>query len=169
MKQFTSLHNHDRYSMLDGLRPPEEFLTKAKEIGMTAYAQTNHGSMSGFFEFYDAAKKIGIKPIFGVEAYFVNNKLKKGEKVEVDGKEKTVYEKPRHIVLLAKNIKGYKKLLKAQYHACKDGFYYRPRIDWDVLKELAGDVIVSSACSAGIIAAPIGNKNIQEAKEVDCL
>jgi len=141
-KNYTSLHNHDTFSVLDGMYRPDVYIKKAKEMGMTAYAQTNHGSMSGFFEFYDACKEHEVKPIFGVEAYFVDDKTIKDKE----------HRKSKHIILLAKNKKGYLALLKLQFYAVKDGFYYRPRIDWKDLELLQGDVIVSSACINGMIA-----------------
>jgi DNA polymerase-3 subunit alpha len=132
---------------MDGMYKPVAYLEKAKSLGMTAFAQTNHGNMSGAFEFYDAAKQVGIKPILGVEAYFVNDNQVKGKEAE----------KNKHIILLAKNEVGFRKLLKAQYFAAKEGLYYRPRIDWKVLETLKGDVIVSSACISGVIARYINN------------
>jgi len=154
MKNFVSLHNHDTFSVQDGLSRPIKFLRKAKDMGMTAFAQTNHGSMSGFFELYDAAKEVGIKPIFGTEGYFVDNN-------EVRGKDS---EKPKHIIVLAKNKEGYKKLLKAQFDAVKKGFYYRPRFDWHTLYQLKGDVIVLSACIGGIVAKYVNEDDMYMAE-----
>jgi len=152
VQKYISLHNHDTYSIKDGLYKPTDFLTRAKELGATAYAQTNHGTMAGVFDFYDSCQATGIKPILGVEAYFVDDKTSK--------------DKPYHILLLAKNLLGYKALLKAQYDACKLGFYYKPRIDWNDLKEMRGNVIVSSACISGVVAKPLVNKDMDRVKMV---
>jgi DNA polymerase-3 subunit alpha len=119
-----------------------------RERGCTAFSQTNHGNMSGVFDFYDSAHKFGIKPIIGMEAYFCEDKTSK--------------EKPTHIILLAKNLLGYKALLKSLYDSVKYGFYYRPRIDWKNLQEMSGNIIVSSACSGGIIAKNLDNPKLDE-------
>lgn len=150
MKSWVSIHNHDTYSLMDAIFYPKDYLQKAKQMGANAYAQTNHGTMSGCFDFYDNANKIGIKPILGQEAYFVDDKSSK--------------DKPTHIILLAKNKKGYESLLKAQYDGSKSGFYYKPRIDWSDLKQMSGNVICSTACSGGVIAKPMMDKTYEQDK-----
>jgi DNA polymerase-3 subunit alpha len=152
MKNYVSLHNHDTYSIKDGLYYPKDYINHVKLNGMTAFAQTNHGTMAGVFDFYDTAKKLEIKPILGMEGYFVEDKL-------IKEKEK---ENKYHIILLAKNYNGYKSLLKATYNAAKYGFYNKPRIDWTDLNEMKGNVICTSACSSGIIA-----KNLNNEKKLD--
>jgi len=154
MNNYVSLHNHTTFSLLDGLYWPRKYVERAKELGMTSYAITDHGTMSGVFDFYDSCEELNIKPILGVEAYFTDNKSIKNEK-----------SKYYHIILLAKNYEGYKSLLKAQYKASSEGFYYKPRIDWEDLKEMIGNVIVCSACSSGIIASHIINKDINKAEQ----
>jgi len=145
MEKYVSLHNHDTYSLKDGMYKPIKYLEKVKEMGGIAYAQTNHGTLAGVFDYYDACKQSGLKPIIGIEAYFVDDK--------------TTKDKPYHILLLAKNYDGYRALLKAQYDANKNGFYYRPRIDWNNLEQMGGNVICSTACSSGIIAKPLLEKD----------
>jgi DNA polymerase-3 subunit alpha len=150
LHKFVSLHNHDYYSIKDGIPSPIEYLTKAKEMGSVAFAQTNHGNMSGVFDFVDSANKVGIKPILGMEGYFVEDK---------NIKDKTK-ENRQHIILLAKNLQGYKTLLKSLYDSMKFGFYYKPRIDFTDLQQMSGNVIISSACSGGIIAKNLDNPNL---------
>lgn len=159
MEKYVSLHTHDTFSLKDGMYKPIKYAEKVKEMGGLTYAQTNHGSLAGVFDYYDACKRFELKPIIGVEGYFVNDK--------------TTKDKPCHIVLLAKNLEGYKSLLKAQYDANKNGFYRRPRIDWKNLEDMAGNVIVSTACSSGIIAKPLlagdndtVEKNIKRLKDI---
>lgn len=151
MKNYVSLHNHDTFSVKDGLYKPIKYLEKVKEMGGEAFAQTNHGTLAGVFDFFNACKYMKIKPIIGAEFYFVDDK--------------TTKDKPSHIILLAKNYEGYKSLLKAQYYSNKNGFYYKPRIDWSNLGEMSGNVVVMSACSSGIIAKPLLNGNIKKAEE----
>jgi DNA polymerase-3 subunit alpha len=151
---YVPLHNHSTFSFLDGLFWPKQYIEKAKELGMKAYALTDHGTMSGIFEFYDACKEFKIKPIIGVEAYFTEDKLVKDKNIKYS-----------HIILLAKNKKGYEILLESQYDALKNGFYYKPRIDWSNLEKMIGNVIVMTACSGGIIARYIKEDNMEKAEE----
>lgn len=152
MKKFVSLHNHTTYSIKDGLYKPGDYIKKVQELGGTAYALTDHGTMAGCFDFYDSCKKLDIKPLLGLEAYFVDDKKTK--------------DKPQHILLLAKNLQGYKSLLKAQYDSCKNGFYFKPRIDWSNLQEMSHNVICSTACSGGVVAKPFIEKDMDRVKMV---
>jgi len=149
---YVPLHTHDTFSILDGMYKPKDYLLKAKELGMQAYAETNHGTMAGVFEFVDAAAEVGIKPIIGVEAYLADDKTVKDKSMKYS-----------HIILLAKNKAGYDALLEAQYVACNEGFYYRPRIDWRDLEKMQGNVIVSSACIGGIVSRFIQEKDPDQA------
>src|ERR1017187_6695941 len=114
MHRYVSLHNHDCYSIKDALAYPIDYLKIVKERGMKSFSQNNHGSMAGCFDFYDSAKEQGIKPILGGEFYFVEDKLIKSKETESRD----------HIILQAKNKKGYEKLLKLQYTSSILGFYY---------------------------------------------
>ena len=119
---FVHLHNHSHYSLLDGLTKLDEMINYAKEQGSPAIALTDHGSMYGAIEFYQKAKKAGIKPIIGVETY-----LAPGSRFDKNTREDA---RNFHLLLLAKNEIGYKNLIKLVSIAHIEGFYYKPRIDW---------------------------------------
>jgi DNA polymerase-3 subunit alpha len=141
MTDFTHLHVHSHYSLLDGLGSPERLLARAKELGMTSLALTDHGAMYGTIEFYEAAQKIGIKPIIGVETYIAPRRY--------TDKTAQVDTRPYHLVLLAKNYEGYKNLLFLTSEAHTKGYYYKPRVDKHLLKKYASNLIGLSACLAG--------------------
>jgi len=122
---FVHLHTHSHYSLLDGLSKIDGLVAKAKEYGMPALALTDHGVMYGLIEFYQKAKKAGIKPILGVETYVARN----GH----TNKRPRIDDSPYHLVLLAKDNIGYKNLIKLITIAHLDGFYYKPRIDYELL------------------------------------
>ena len=138
---FVHLHVHSHYSLLDGLIKIDDLITRAKECGMDALALTDHGTMYGAIEFYQKAKKAGIKPIIGVEAYVAKRgHLKKTPKLDSN---------PYHLVLLAKNQKGYKNLSKLTTIAHLKGHYYKPRIDKELLKKYSEGLIALSSCMRG--------------------
>lgn len=143
--KFVPLHVHSHYSLLDGLAKVEDIVNKAKEDGMEAVALTDHGVMHGAIEFYQQCKDVGIKPIIGVEAYLVNDRKRK-EKAE---------EERFHVILLAENNVGYKNLIKLTSLAHLEGFYYKPRIDWDILKKYNEGLICLTACLQGEIPRSI--------------
>ncbi|TRX71034.1 DNA polymerase III subunit alpha [Carboxylicivirga sp. M1479] len=154
---FVHLHVHSQYSILDGAAKTTAIAAKAKEDGMPAVALTDHGSMFGIKEFHVACTKADIKPIIGVEAYVAKRgHLRKDDKTDASG---------HHIILLAKNYKGYQNLLKMTSIAHTDGMYYKPRIDKDLLEKYHEDVIVSSACLGGEVAQNIMAGNLEKAKE----
>jgi len=141
MQQFTHLHVHTQYSLLDGAADINGLMKKVKETGMTALAITDHGNMFGVKSFYDAAKKAGVKPILGCEVYVAKrDRFTKKEKIDRSG---------NHLILLAKNKTGYHNLIKMVSKGFLEGFYYKPRIDFDLLKEYHEGIIASSACLAG--------------------
>lgn len=142
-KQFVHLHVHSHYSLLDGLTQLTELVQTAKEQGAPAVALTDHGSMYGAIEFYQKCKKEGIKPIVGVETYLAPNSLASKQTRE----DASNY----HLLLLAKNYTGYKNLLKMVSVAHMEGYYYKPRIDWELLKQHAEGLIACSACLGGEI------------------
>lgn len=154
---FVHLHNHSHYSLLDGLTKLDEMINFAKEQGSPALALTDHGTMYGVIEFYQKAKKAGIKPIIGVEAYLAPNS-RHDKNTREDARN-------RHLVLLAKNETGYKNLIKLTSIAHLEGFYYKPRIDWEVLQEHHEGLIALSACLAGEIPRLINAGKIKEAEK----
>ena len=157
MTPFTHLHVHSQYSILDGAASIKGLVAKAKGDGMTALALTDHGMMFGIKDFYDTCRKEGIKPILGCETYVASRTIKdKSDKVDRSGE---------HLILLAKNLKGYRNLVKLISIASTEGFYYKPRIDKKVLEKYSEGLIVSSACLGGEVAQNIMKGNIGEAEE----
>jgi len=152
---FTHLHVHSHYSLLDGLTLPEQLLKQAKEMGLDALALTDHGVMYGAIEFYSLAKKMGIKPIIGCEVYLAPRSLT-DKTPKVDAK---LY----HLVLLAKNKTGYENLLKLVTIGELDGFYYKPRIDKEVLKKHSDGLIALSACAKGEISSALLAEDFKKA------
>ena len=154
---FVHLHNHSHYSLLDGLTKIDEMVNFAKEQGSPAVALTDHGSMYGVIEFYQKAKKAGIKPIIGVETYLApNSRFDKNTREDGRG---------YHLLLLAKNKTGYQNLIKLVSAAHLEGFYYKPRIDWELLEKYHEGLIASTACLAGEIPRLIVADKLEEAKK----
>lgn len=139
--KYTHLHVHTEYSLLDGSARIKKLVQRAKELNMDSLAITDHGVMYGVIDFYKACKEVGIKPIIGCEIYITSGSLYKKE----GGSDSRNY----HLVLLAKNNDGYKKLTKIVSTAFVDGFYYKPRADYELLREHSGDLIGLSACLGG--------------------
>jgi len=163
--QFTHLHLHTEYSLLDGANKIKALAKKVKEQGMTSVAMTDHGNMFGTIDFYNTMKKEGIKPIIGMEAY-VHNQEELGDK--------SVRQR-FHLCLYAKNEVGYKNLMYLSSQAYINGFYYYPRINWDLLKDNSEGLICSSACLQGEVNwnlnlsernLKFGAKGYDEAKRV---
>lgn len=161
---FIHLHNHTHYSLLDGACTVDSLITAAKENSMSALAITDHGVMYGVIEFYKKAKQANIKPIIGCEAYIITRgKCTEKEKniIEKSGKKKHYH----HLILLAKNEIGYRNLSMISSIGHTEGFYYKPRIDLDVLKKYSDGLIATSACLSGVVAAHLVNGNYALAKE----
>ena len=157
MSKFTHLHVHSHYSLLDGLAKIDDLLARAKELNMDTLALTDHGNLYGAIEFYKKAKKAGIKPILGVEAYIApHSRFDKRPKVD---------DARYHLVLLAKNITGWKNIMKLVTLSNLEGFYYKPRIDKEILKEHKEGIICLSGCFSGEIANSIIHKDIPHAVE----
>ncbi len=156
--QFTHLHVHSYYSILDGAASPKKLLKKAKDDGMTALALTDHGNMFGIKDFYNEAKKAGIKPILGCEAYMSPDRFEKESKAT--GKRDYF-----HIILLAKNSTGYKNLIKLISYSWIEGFYYKPRIDNELLEKYHEGIIASSACIGGEIPQAILKNELEKAEQ----
>jgi len=155
MADFVHLHTHTEFSLLDGLSSVKALATYAKELGMSALAITDHGTMFGVVDFYKACKAAEIKPIIGVEAYIAQN-----SRFDRDHNEK-----PYHLVLLAQNQTGYQNLLKLVSIAQLEGFYYKPRIDKDVLVQYGDGLIVLTACAQGEIPQLLYQGQIDQARE----
>ena len=141
---FTHLHSHTSYSLLDGAGNVKKMIAEAKRLGMDSLAITDHGNMYGVLDFYSQAKKQGIKPIVGIEAYVAPQSRKLHKAVEGESHS-------YHLVLLAKNEQGFKNLIKLSSSSFLEGFYYRPRIDKEILKQYSEGLIALSACMKGEI------------------
>ena len=139
---FTHLHVHTEYSLLDGSNKIKEYVKRVKELGMDSAAITDHGVMYGVIDFYKACKAEGINPILGCEVYVApNSRFDK----ELTGGEDRYY----HLVLLAENNEGYQNLMKIVSKGFVDGYYYKPRVDMEVLQQYHSGIIALSACLAG--------------------
>lgn len=150
IKNFVHLHLHTEYSLLDGVGKIDDYLDRAKELGMQAIAITDHGNLFGALEFYKKARKKGIKPIIGIEAYVCENNM--------EDKEGRNF----HLILLAKDNTGYKNLLKISSESFIRGFYYKPRVDKKFLKEHSDGIIALSACMQGEISRRILDMETEE-------
>lgn len=155
--QFCHLHVHTQYSILDGAANIPVLISKAVEDGMRAIAITDHGNMFGAKIFHNEARKRGIKPILGVEAYVSKRSRFSKEDKNLDGND--------HLILLAKSNLGYKNLIKIVSKGYTEGFYYKPRIDFELLKEYHEDIIVTSACLGGVIPQAIMKQSVDEAEK----
>jgi DNA polymerase-3 subunit alpha len=152
---FTHLHNHTEYSLLDGLSRVEPIVQRARELGMEALAITDHGGLYGAIEFYLECKKAGIKPIIGLEAYLAQES--RHSKGPAD-------KSPYHLLLLARNTEGYGNLIQLTTKAHLEGFYYKPRVDKDLLKEHSAGLIALSGCPTAEVPRLIIEGRIEEAK-----
>lgn len=154
---FVHLHNHSHYSLLDGLTKIDELISRAKEEGSNAVALTDHGVLYGAIEFYQKCRKAGVKPIIGYEAYVAPNS-RFDKHTRADGKS-------FHLLLLAKNKTGYDNLIKLVSAAHLEGFYYKPRIDWELLQQHHEGLIACSACLGGEIPHLILAGELEKAKK----
>ncbi len=156
-KDFTHLHVHTEYSLLDGFSRLDKLISRAKELGMESIAITDHGCMFGAVDFYKKAKKAGVKPIIGCEVYTASRGLR--------DKDPNYDKRYGHLVLLAQNMTGYKNLIKLVSTSYVEGFYYKPRVDIEELKKHSEGIIALSACLAGDVSNNILNRNYEKAKE----
>ena len=156
--EFTHLHVHTEYSLLDGSNKIKEYVARVKELGMDSAAITDHGVMYGVIDFYREAKKNGIKPILGCEVYVApNSRFDR----EITGGEDRYY----HLVLLAENNTGYSNLMKIVSKGFVDGYYYKPRVDKSLLREYHEGIIALSACLAGEVPRYISKGLYDNAKK----
>ncbi len=156
-KGFTHLHLHSQYSLLDGAISFERLFARCKELGMDSVAVTDHGNMFGAVEFYTKALASNIKPIIGIEAYIAPNS-------RLDRTKTSISDAAYHLVLLAQNNTGYQNLLKLATVGYTEGFYYRPRIDKQILAELNEGLIACSACPKGELAMQLANGDAKAAQ-----
>ena len=157
LRPFTHLHVHTEYSLLDGSAKIKELIARAKELNMDSIAITDHGAMYGVIDFYKEAKAQGIKPVIGCEVYVASKSR--------FSKENTGFNYC-HLVLIAENNEGYQNLIKLVSYGFIEGFYYKPRIDIELLKKYHKGIIASSACLAGPVARNILQVSYEKAKEV---
>lgn len=147
MADFVHLHNHSEYSLLDGLQKTKDMVAYAKSLGMKALAITDHGNLYGAIKFYSACKAADIKPIIGCEVYVAKRSLR--------DKEAGVDKDYNHLILLAENETGYKNLMKIVSVSWLEGFYYKPRVDLELLERYHEGLICLSACVNGFVTNPL--------------
>ena len=174
MVKFTHLHTHSHYSLLDGLAKIDDLIERAKELGMDSLALTDHGNLYGSIEFYKKATKAGIKPILGMEAYVAlgsrhdrqlnktQNNNPDDESMNSGGRQKENY---HHLTLLCENEEGWKNLIKLSSKSHLEGFYYKPRVDKEILREHAKGLIALSGCVGAEIPQLILNNQLQKAED----
>lgn len=160
-KDFVHLHVHSDYSLLDGLSKAKAIAPRVKELGMKTIALTDHGTMYGTIKFYNSCRQVGIKPIIGCEVYLAPKSMTE----KIGG----INLMPHHLILLAKNFIGYQNLMKLVTEAHLTGFYYKPRIDFDLLKKHSQGLVATSACLHGLIPSLLlqerDNEAAKKAKE----
>ena len=159
---YAGLHVHTHYSLFDGIATPQEYVDRAVALGMPAIAITDHGSLSGHREMYRAAKEAGIKPILGIEGYITKDRLLHEDKKEKNDPLDLNY---NHLIILAKNAKGLENLNKLNELAWTEGFYKKPRIDWEILEQYKEGLIITSGCLSGVLAKAIEAGELAYAKE----
>jgi DNA polymerase III subunit alpha len=157
-KNFTHLHTHSHYSLLDGLGKIPDIVGKAKKLGMEAIGLTDHGNLYGAIEFYQTCIDEGIKPIIGMEGYIAPNKRTQ-KRARIDAN-------PYHITMLAVTNEGYKNLIKISSDAFTKGYYYKPRTDYEFLREHSKGIIALSGCVNGHIPRELISGNMDTAKEI---
>ena len=150
---FVHLHVHSEYSLLDGFSNIPKMVKRAKELGMPALGLTDHGTMFGVIDFYNAATKEGIKPIIGVESYMAARGM--------HDRDSQLDKTSSHLLLLAENETGYRNLLKIASASQLEGFYYRPRIDHEFLAQHAEGLICTSGCMSAEIPRLIRDEKIE--------
>src|SRR5260221_3925386 len=165
MPEFIHLHNHSHLSLLDGAATIDGLVQAAVENKMPAVALTDHGVMFGAIEFYKTARKAGIKPIIGCEVYIVTRGSRFDKEVNAqsvkEGRGRGIY---HHLVLLAKNLTGYHNLIKLVSLGFTEGFYYKPRIDIELLRKYSEGLVALSACPSGVVAHHLVDGHFDDAR-----
>jgi DNA polymerase-3 subunit alpha len=156
---FVHLHVHTHYSLLDGACRVDKLVKRVKELGMDSIAITDHGCMFGVIEFFNECKKEGIKPILGMEAY-----MAPGDRRERSTPGGNAGEAAYHLLLLAENLEGYKNLIRLSSLAYKEGFYYKPRIDKEILRQYSKGLIATSACLGGEVCSAFMKRDAKVAR-----
>ena len=159
---YVGLHVHTHYSLFDGVATPEEYIDRAVDLGMQAIAITDHGTLSGHRELYRGAKAKNVKPILGVEGYMCQDRFDTRDKSERDGQLDLIY---NHIVLLAKNKVGLENLNKINEIAWTEGYYKKPRFDFEILKQYSEGIIVTSACPSSVLVKALEENAFAVAKK----
>jgi len=158
---YAPLHVHTHYSLFDGIATPQEYVDRAVSIGMTSISITDHGSLSGHREMYRAAKTAGIKPILGVEGYICKDRFDHEEKDKTD----LINLNYNHLIILAKNAQGLENLNKLNELAWTEGFFKKPRMDWEILAKYKEGLVITSGCLSGFLCKAIEADNLAVAKE----
>ena len=156
--KFVHLHVHTEYSLLDGFSRLKKLINRCKELNMDSIAITDHGCMFGVIDFYKEAKKAGIKPIIGCEVYTAARSL--------NDKDPNYDKSQGHLILLAENMTGYNNLIKMVSKSYVEGFYYKPRIDMEELRQHSEGIIALSACLAGDVSQALMDRNYEKAKKL---
>ena len=156
-KPFVHLHCHSDYSLLDGACKTSKMVEQAARMEMPALALTDHGNMFGAIEFYKAARKAGVKPIVGMEAYTVSGNMRE--------KKNTGTSRYNHMTLLVKDAEGYRNLVKLSSAAYLEGFYYKPRVDFDTISKHTNGIIALSGCVKGPVAELLYYDKYDEARQ----
>jgi DNA polymerase-3 subunit alpha len=159
---YAGLHVHTHYSLFDGIATPQEYVDRAAALGMPAIAITDHGSLSGHREMYRAAKEKGIKPILGIEGYITKDRHDHTDKKAKNDPLDLNY---NHLIILAKNKKGLENLNRLNEIAWTEGFYKKPRIDWEIMEQYKEGLIITSGCLSGVLAKAIEADELAYAKE----
>ena len=156
---FVHLHVHSEYSLLDGMCRQSKLIERAQQLGMPAVAVTDHGNMYGMIDFYSKAKEAGIKPIIGMEAYIAPG-------LRTERKAHGIKDAAFHLTLLASNYQGYRNLIKLSSVGFLEGFYYRPRIDKEVLKKYSSGLIALSGCLKGELSHLVIADQTEQAEKI---
>src|SRR5690606_38654833 len=176
--KFIHLHNHSHYSLLDAISTIDDIVDAAVENGMEAVALTDHGVMYGAMEFYKTCKKKGIKPIIGCEVYVAQSgtRHEKGKRTETASNDEAKADSSdglssaninyAHLVLLAKNEEGYRNLIKIVSIGHTEGYYYKPRVDLEVLEKYKEGIVALSACAGGVISCYLTRGDIDTAPKM---
>jgi DNA polymerase-3 subunit alpha len=162
VKEYAGLHCHSHFSQMDGVAKPSEYAQRAVEIGMTSLAMTDHGTLSGHREWVREMRAVGVKPILGVEAYFTKDRFDTRDKSERTDPLDVVY---NHLVILAKNDQGLENLGRLNEIAWTEGFYKKPRMDYEILDKYGDGLIITSGCMSGLLNKAIENDNLAAAKK----